>query len=115
MKKIVTLSGVMFLMSCNASHLVYVQETSLGLTLSAGTEGVQKFSLGYDRDIFAIVPKKTGSDDSMSLLSVNKASIGGINDIKVSEFVATGEPATKLSAKPEAITALRNKVYGAEE
>tara|TARA_B100000614_G_scaffold262547_1_gene296757 strand:- start:2757 stop:3119 length:363 start_codon:yes stop_codon:yes gene_type:complete len=97
---------------CTASHMVYVQEASLGLNLGLGTEGVQKFSLGYDRDIYAVVPKKGKNQDAMSMLSINKAEIQGLNQITVSEFVAGGDPAEKLAKKPEQISELRNKIYG---
>ncbi len=104
------------LAGCAASnHLVYVQEVSMGLNLAVGTEGTQKFSLGYDRDVYAIVPKKTNGEDTndvMSLVSVNKASISSLSEMTVSEFVASGEPATELAKKPAAIEQLRSKIYG---
>lgn len=97
---------------CSSTHMVYVQEASLGVNLAVGTEGVQKFSLGYDRDIYAIVPKKGPEKDAMSLLSINNAKIEGLNKITVSEFVAGGEPAAKLAKKPEQVNQLRSKIYG---
>ncbi|MGX9463302.1 hypothetical protein ACWXWU_19010 [Shewanella sp. A14] len=103
---------IVLLAGCESNHLVYVQETSLGLTLAASTEGSNKMSLGYDRDVYAIVPKKTKESDAMSLFSVNKVEITGLDDMNISEFVASGEPAEKLAVKPDAVTKLRKKVYG---
>ena len=103
---LLTLSG------CTASHLVYVQESSIGLTVGLGAEGAEKISLGYDRDAFAIVPKKGATLDAMSLLSVNKVEMSGLRTIKVSEFVAAGAPAIKLVQDPEAIAKLRSEIYG---
>lgn len=100
------------LSSCTATHLVYVQEATLGLSIAAGSEGTNKLSLGYDRDIYAIVPKKGEKDDAMSLFSVNRSSIFDLKDIKVSEFVATGAPASKIAEDPETVSAVREKVYG---
>jgi hypothetical protein len=113
--KIVTaITLTALLTGCEASHLIYVQETSLGLSITAGTEGTQKLSLGYDRDVFAVVPKKATDEDAMSLFSINNVIVEGLNDISVSEFVATGIPATEISTKPDAVSALRTKIYGQE-
>jgi len=107
------LSGLLvFIVSCSSNHLVYVQEASLGLSIGLGTEGTQKFSLGYDRDVYAIVPKKGETEDAMSLLSINRAEISGMDNIQISEFVAGGEPAVKLSQESGAVNALRQKIYG---
>ena len=103
---------IVLLAGCESNHLVYVQETSLGLTIAASTEGSNKMSLGYDRDVYAIVPKKTKESDAMSLFSVNKVRITGLDDMEISEFVASGKPAEKLAVKPDAVTKLRKKVYG---
>ncbi|OBP16236.1 hypothetical protein A5320_02135 [Rheinheimera sp. SA_1] len=112
MKKYVLLFTILSsVTSCSSKHLVYVQESSFGLNVSVGTEGVSKFSLGYDRDIFAIVPKKTDGQDAMSLLSVNKVVVKSLDDMSISEFVAGGAPAAKLAQDTEAVNKLRNKIY----
>ncbi|MDO6642131.1 hypothetical protein Q4557_19475 [Shewanella sp. 5_MG-2023] len=103
---------VLFLAGCQSNHLIYVQETSLGLTIAASAEGSNKMSLGYDRDVYAIVPKKTKESDAMSLFSVNKVEITGLDDMSISEFVASGKPAEDLAVRPDAIKKLRQKVYG---
>lgn len=107
-------SVILLLTGCSASHLVYVQETSLGVNLGLSAEGTQKLSIGYDRDVYSIVPKKDDNGDAMSLLSVNDVSIEGMDDMKVSEFVAGGEPAKVLAKDPNAVNKLREKVYGSK-
>lgn len=97
---------------CSSNHLVYVQESSLGLNVAVGTEGSQKLSLGYDRDVYAIVPKKSNTEDAMALFSINKVEVEGLDDMRVSEFVAAGDPAVKLATDSNAVGQLRNKVYG---
>lgn len=113
MKKYILLFTILSsVTSCSSRHLVYVQESSFGLNVSVGAEGVSKFSLGYDRDIFAIVPKKADGKDAMSLLSINKAEVKSLDDMSISEFVAGGTPATKLAQQPDAVNQLRMKIYG---
>ena len=100
-----------FFIGCS-NHLIYVQETSVGVNLGLGTEGTEKLTVGYDRDVYSIVPENEDTGDAMSLLSLNKAEITGLNTIKVSEFVAGGIPAKNLAASPEAVANLREKIYG---
>jgi len=70
-------------------------------------------SLGYDRNVYAIVPKKNAKGgDAMSLFAVNKVEVKSINDITVEEFVASGDPATNMAGQDQAIKQLRNKIYG---
>jgi len=112
MRGVAVLGFATALGACSATHLVYVQEANLGLTIAAGTEGSNKLSFGYDRDVYAIVPKKGDDQDAMSLFSLNKSKVSGLNSIDVSEFVAGGTPATKIAEKPNAVEALRKKIYG---
>lgn len=108
-----TLLAMMIMsLGCEAKHLVYVQEVSLGLIVSVGTEGSQKISLAYDRDVFAIVPKKGEGEDAMSLLSINRAKVDGLAAFQVNEFVATGSPADSIATDSEAVAKIRSKIYG---
>jgi len=97
---------------CSSTHLVYVQETSMGLNVGISADGMQKMSLGYDRDIYAVIPKKGENEDAMALLSINKVKVGGLDDMDVAEFVATGKPAIRLAADKEAVSKIRSKIYG---
>lgn len=113
--KIVKIIGfsVFFIMTgCESKHLVYVQEASLGLNVSIGADGTNKMTLGYDRDVFSIVPKKNKNGDVMSLFSVNRAEIAGLDNIDVSEVVVGGEPAVTIAKDPDAVNQFRRKVYG---
>lgn len=141
--------GAIGLSGCGEKHLLYVQEATLGLNIAVGTEGNQKMSFGYDRDIYSVVPKACkeqardwesgeeckeqapgcesgdereeqapdceSGEDVMSLLSLNHATVSGLDNMNVSEFVATGQAAVELSKKPNAVNELRNKIYGAGE
>ena len=103
------------LMAGCSNHLVYVQEATLGVNLALGTEGTETLNLGYDRNAYAIVPENSETKDAMSLLSINRTVIGGLNDIEVAEFIAGGEPAKKLAKDPQAVTKFREKIYGGDE
>lgn len=111
-KILCSLSLILAIGGCSSTHLVYVQETSMGLNVALSAEGMQKMSLGYDRDIYAVIPKKSDEKDAMALFSVNKVNISGLDDMDVSEFVATGEPAIKLAKDQEAVSKIRTKIYG---
>ncbi len=99
------------LSGCTTQHLVYVQESTLGLSFAVSAEGMEKISLGYDRDVYAIVPKKNKTGDAMSLFSINNVEITGMDDMHISEFVAAGQPATELANDPDTIAKLRKKIY----
>jgi|TARA_R110001583_G_scaffold195385_1_gene372473 hypothetical protein len=111
-KILLSLALVLTIGGCSSTHLVYVQETSMGLNVALSADGMQKMSLGYDRDIHAVIPKKSDEADAMALFSVNKVDISGLDNMEVSEFVATGDPAIKLANDQESISKIRNKIYG---
>jgi hypothetical protein len=110
--KQLSLCFILLIGGCSSTHIVYVQETSMGLNVAVGTDGMAKMSLGYDRDVYAIIPKKDKTEDAMALFSVNKVNISGLDNMDVSEFVATGEPAIKLAKDQEAVSKIRSKIYG---
>ncbi|NQY62147.1 MAG: hypothetical protein HRT38_00270 [Alteromonadaceae bacterium] len=103
---------ILLLGGCSSTHIVYVQETSMGLNVAVSADGMQKMSLGYDRDVYAIIPKKDKEGDAMALFSVNKVNISGLDNMDVSEFVATGYPAIKLATDQDAVSKIRSKIYG---
>lgn len=111
-KILMTLALMLSIGGCSSTHLVYVQEASMGLNVALSAGGMQKMSLGYDRDIHAVIPKKSDEEDAMALFSVNKVDISGLDNMDVSEFVATGEPAIKLANDSEAVSKIRTKIYG---
>ena len=111
-KILMSLALVLTIGGCSSTHLIYVQETSMGLNVALSADGMQKMSLGYDRDVHAVIPKKSDDSDAMALFSVNNVEISGLDDMEVSEFVATGKPAINLAKDIEAVNKIRNKVYG---
>jgi hypothetical protein len=110
--KFASLCLLTLLGGCSSSRLVYVQETSFGLSVAVSAEGMQKMSLGYDRDVYAIVPKKSDNDDAMALLSINSVSVLGLDNMHVAEFVTSGIPAIALAKDADAVKKLRKHIYG---
>ncbi|WP_133111591.1 hypothetical protein [Candidatus Scalindua japonica] len=98
------------LVGCS-NHLVYVHEADLGLTISPvnPNSGTAKFSFGYDRDTYAIVPKRGDNKDSMSLTAVSRVHSKGMQEVQFGHVVATGEAAKAIAENPYALeTAKRN-------
>ena len=96
---------------CTATHLVYAQNSVLGVDVSVGTEGTEKLTFGFDRDTFTIVPKAedVGADgttretDAMSLASASYVHVDGLSTIEFNHFVATGHAAKQVAASRRAI------------
>jgi hypothetical protein len=84
----------------------------MGLNVALSADGMQKMSLGYDRDVMAVIPKKSDGEDAMALFSVNNVKVNGLDNMDIAQFVATGEPAKKLAADQEAVSKIRTKIYG---
>lgn len=100
---------------CQPTHLLYVHNASLGVEVSVGTEGTGRMVIGYDRDTFAIVPRKTGEGaaDAMSLAAVNCVYADGLNSVKFDHFVSTGEAAKAVARDAEGLEAIRTAIFGA--
>ncbi len=95
---------------CTATHLVYAQNSVLGIDVSVGTEGTEKLTFGFDRDTFTIVPKAedVGTDgtretDAMSLASASYVHVDGLSTIEFNHFVATGHAAKHVAGSRRAI------------
>lgn len=43
---------------CQVTHLLYVNDTVLGIDVAASAEGTGHLVFGYDRETFALVPRK---------------------------------------------------------
>jgi len=43
---------------CQATHLLYVSDTVLGIDVAASAEGTGHMVFGYDRETFALVPRR---------------------------------------------------------
>ncbi|MBK8814537.1 MAG: hypothetical protein IPN42_03060 [Methylococcaceae bacterium] len=85
------------LSGCEAKHLAYVHETTLGIDVAASADtGTGRFVLGYDSDTYAIVPRKGSGQDAMSLASMGCISASGLDQVTFNHFVSSGDAAKKL-------------------
>ena len=77
---VLTACAVAVLVGCGSvDHLVYVSETSLGVSVNAAAQGTPKVAVGYDRETLAVVPRVDSAcepkREAMSLVAVSD--IGG--------------------------------------
>ena len=119
---------ILFLTACqghNASNLLYVHQSGLGVDASLGAQGAAKFSLGYDRETFALVPRidepapidplnphatPARRGEAMSLVSLVAVRADGLSDMHFGHAVATGEVAVDLANDTAALAHLRNAI-----
>lgn len=86
----------LLLTGCQATHLVYVHGTTVGLDVTASTEGTGRLVFGYDRETFALIPRKKDNDDAMSLAAVSCVYAKGLDKVQFNHFVSTGNAATSI-------------------
>ncbi len=95
---------------CQATHLLYVSDTVLGIDVAASAEGTGHLIFGYDRDTFALVPRKEEAQaevqndrfDAMSLAAVSCVYVDGLQEVRFNHFVATGDSAKYVATvRPE--------------
>lgn len=97
----------------NAKHLVYVHTTTVGIDVAASTEtATGRMVFGYDRDTFALVPRKKNNEDAMSLAAVSCIYAHGINDVKFRHFVASGQTAKNVALASETLEDIKNGIQG---
>lgn len=102
------LSGCM-----NAKHLVYVHGATLGLDVAASTQaGTGRLVFGYDRDTFAIIPRKNDNEDAMSLAAVSCIYAKGLNDVQFRHFVSTGKTAINIAQDSETLGEITDIIQG---
>ena len=119
---------LLFLPSCqshNASDLLYVHQSGLGVDASLGAQGAAKFSLGYDRETFALVPRidepapidplnpraiPPRRGEAMSLVSLVAVRADGLTDMHFGHAVATGDVAVDLANDTAALANLRKAI-----
>jgi hypothetical protein len=106
----------LILTGCEATHLMYVSDAALGVDLSISGEGRSRFVVGYDRFTGAIVPRKpdtaSSPGDAMTLTSVSRVEVAGLDDIEFHHVIATGEAAKKAAVDAEVLKSMREAVYG---
>ena len=97
---------------CEASHLAYVHETSFGLDVAISTEGTGRLVMGYDRDTYALVPRKGEGLDAMTLSSLGCIYASGLDEVSFNHFVSSGEAAKKIAKSPSTLSMLNQAIQG---
>ncbi len=99
---------------CQVTHLLYVNDTVLGIDVAASAEGTGHLLFGYDRETFALVPRKEEADgnDAMSLAAVSCVYADGLQEVRFNHFVATGESAAFVVKDPVGYAQIRNAIFG---
>jgi hypothetical protein len=106
-------AAVALLTGCQS--LVYVQESSLGVNVNAAQQGTPKLSLGYDREVFAVVPRFDPDGhhaEAMSLVSVSNVDTTGLDELVFNHYIATGEAAEKAVKDEAGLKMMRAAVFG---
>ncbi|MCK5353837.1 MAG: hypothetical protein KAJ63_01860 [Methyloprofundus sp.] len=99
----------------NATHLIYGHDTSLGMDIAASTEGTGRLVFGYDRDTFAIVPRKGENKDAMTLTSLGCVYIDGLEEIRFNHFVSTGKAAESIAASAKGLKDIEAAISGGND
>ena len=108
----------LLLSGCQATHLVYVHGTTVGLDVSASTEGTGRLVFGYDRDTFALIPHKNDGGkepDVMSLAAVSCVYAWGLDDVQFRHFVSTGTTAINMVKEPVTLGQIKDSIQGGGE
>ena len=113
------LSAFLLLTGCEATHLVYVHESNLGVAVTpVSTQGTSKFSLGFDRETYALVPKKGKAEEeteAMSMAGVSRIKVKKITELKFGHVVATGTAAEQLAGNAEKLDQIQQKLFADPE
>jgi hypothetical protein len=96
------LASISALSGCT-EHLVYVQDTVLGIDATISTEGTQKVNLGFARETFALVPKKERDGEAMSAAAISRYEYEFLAAFNFNQFVATGAAAKQIALNPNSI------------
>lgn len=100
------LLGLLFVLAgCSNAHLVYVHEAVAGISVTPvnPSSGTSKFVFGYDRETYALIPKKSENDDAMSLTAVSRVYARGLDEVQFGHVVATGNAAKAIAKRPDAL------------
>lgn len=100
---------------CEATHLIYVTDVSVGVDVSVSAQGVSNLVFGFDRDILAIVPRLEDGSEAMTLVSFSNISAKGIEEMKFHSVVATGKAAMSVSKNKAVLESLRKTILEEEE
>jgi hypothetical protein len=96
---------IVLVTGCSNSHLVYVHEAIVGLSVTPANveSGTAKFSFGYDRETYALVPRTGPDEDAMSLTAVSRVYAEGVRKLQFGHVVATGKAAEAIATDPDAL------------
>jgi hypothetical protein len=77
-------------------------------------QGKLKFAIGYDREVYAVVPKrdKTDQSEAMSVTAASRVSIKGLDLIRFGHVIATGRCAVQVAQHPENLGEIVDKLFG---
>jgi hypothetical protein len=100
------------LWGCVATHLAYVHETSLGIDVAVSTEGTGRLVFGYDRDTYALVPRKSDGTDAMTLTALGCIYAKGLNEVHFDHFVSSGDAAIKIAKSPDTLAKINQAIQG---
>ena len=103
------------LVGCTATHLVYVHDASLGIDVAVSTEGTGRLVLGYDRETYAIVPRKADGEDAMSLASFGCVYSKGLGEVSFNHFVSTGLAAENIVNSEKGLDSANKAIFGGNE
>ena len=110
---------VLLLGGCNATHLVYVHSAIAGIELKPAGEGTVRLVFGYDRETYALVPRKENASDAgdktaseaMSLTAISRVHVTGIESFKFGHVIATGSAAAKVAKNGAGLKDVADKVF----
>lgn len=111
------LAGAALAAGCQASHLSYVHELTIGLEVAVTPEGMNTVSIGYERDTYAIVPRyelPNGDTKSMSLTALSRTRIESLSDIEAEHSLATGSAAIEVAKDPTVLNQVADKIFADE-
>lgn len=101
------------LLGCEATHLAYVHETTLGIDVAANVEqGTGRFVFGYDRDTYSLVPRKDDGSEAMTLTALGCIYAQGLNEVHFDHFVSSGTAAINLAKSPETLKKINQTIQG---
>ncbi len=109
------LSFPISLIGCQATHILYAHETNLGVDFGISPDETSgELIIGYDRDTYALIPKKnnSSSQEAMGLASVSCVDIEGLNKFHFNQFIATGKTANEISKDQQAMKQIQGAIYG---
>lgn len=99
--------------------LIYNHSTALGIDVGVRPDETSgHIMIGYDRDTYALVPKKSGTgavDEAMSLASVSCLDIEGLTEFHYNQFIATGTSAAAIAKSDEAVGQIKQALFGSDK